>query len=150
MITPDPLVDNMEINQYHQRVITAGLYMLEKSIELIERLLIVQDREKITYRVNDQPGDKVRNSVLQDVEKMRKIIRELKDELNLKPREESIARNVRAEAAHIWEALCDMVSGELDRYGKTPKELADLWDPKVKELIEISLRIEAKVSESRE
>ncbi len=139
----------MEINQNHQRVITVGLYTLEKSTELIEQLLTVQDGERITYKANNQLDDKVRNSVLRDIEEMRKIIRELKDELNLKPREESIARNVRAEAAHIWEALCDMLSGGLDRYGKTPKELADLWDPKVKELIETCLRIETKLSESR-
>jgi hypothetical protein len=41
----------------------------------------------------------------------------------------------------MWEMLCDMSSSGLDRYGKTPKELADFWDPKVGELIEISLRI---------
>ncbi len=139
----------MEISENHQRVMTVGLHTLEKSLELIEQLLTVQNREKITYKVTDQLNDKVRISVLQDVEKMRETVRELKDELNLKTREESIARNVQAETAHIWEALCEMVSGELDRYGKTPKELADFWDPKVKELIEISLRIETKLNESR-
>jgi hypothetical protein len=139
----------MQISQNHQRVIVVGLFTLKKSTELIEQLLTVQDRERITYKANDQLDDKIRNSVLQDVEKMRNIIRELKEELNLKPREESVAKNVWAEAAHIWEALCDMVSGELDRYGKTPKELADFWDPKVKELMEISLRIETKLNESR-
>jgi hypothetical protein len=79
--------------------------------------------------------------VLQDVEKIRKIIRDLKDELNLRSEEESIARKIRGEAAHMWEMLSDMNSSGLDRYGKTPKELADFWDPKVEELIEISLRI---------
>lgn len=139
----------MEISPNHQRVIVVGLYMLEKSIERIEEALITGDRGKITYRVNDRLDDEIRNSILQDIEEMRKIIRELKDELNLRTQEESMARKVRGEAAHIWEALSDMRSSGLDRYGKTPKELADFWDPRVEELIEISLRIEAKSNKSQ-
>ncbi len=49
--------------------------------------------------------------------------------------------NLRVEAINIWEALSEMGSGDLDRYGKTPKELSDVWDPKVKEFIETSLRM---------
>jgi hypothetical protein len=134
----------MEISPNHQRVIGVGLYLLEKSLERIEDALITVDKERITYKVNDHLDDEVRNSVLQDIEQMRKIIRDLKDELNLQTQEESVVRRVRGEAAHIWEALSDMRSSGLDRYGKTPKELADFWDPKVEELIEMSLRIEAK------
>ena len=134
----------MEISPNHQRVIGVGLYMLEKSLERIEDALITVDKERITYKVNDYPDDEARNSILQDIEQMRNIIKDLKDELNLQTQEESVVRKVRGEAAHIWEALSDMRSSGLDRYGKTPKGLADFWDPKVEELIEMSLRIEAK------
>ncbi|GEM_PF-1832223 len=134
----------MEISPNHQRVIVVGLYMLEKSLERIEEALITEDRGRITYKVNEHLDGEVRNSILQDIEKMRNIIRDLKNELNLQAQEESIARRVRGEAAHIWEALCDMGSRGLDRYGKMPKELADFWDPKIDELIEMILRIEAK------
>jgi hypothetical protein len=115
--------------------------MLEKSLERIWETLTAGDKERITYKVNNCPDKQVQNAVLQDVEKIRKIIRDLKDELNLRSEEESIARKIRGEAAHMWEMLSDMNSSGLDRYGKTPKELADFWDPKVEELIEISLRI---------
>jgi hypothetical protein len=118
--------------------------MLEKSLERIEEALITEDRGRITYKVNEHLDGEVRNSILQDIEKMRRIIRDLKDELNLQAQEESMVRKVRGEAAHIWESLSDMRSSGLDRYGKTPKELADFWDPKIEELIEMSLRIEAK------
>lgn len=139
----------IEISPNHQRVIIVGLYMLEKSIEQIEGALITGYRERITYEIIDYLDDNIRNSILQDIEKMRKIIRELKDGLNLQTQEESVLRKVRGEAAHIWEALSDMTSGGLDRYGKTPKELADFWDSKIEELIEISLKIEAKSSKSQ-
>lgn len=139
----------IEISPNHQRVIIVGLYMLEKSIEQIEGALITGYRERITYEIIDYLDDNIRNSILQDIEKMRKIIRELKDGLNLQTQEESVLRKVRGEAAHIWEALSDMRSSGLDRYGKTPKELADFWDPRVEELIEISLRIEAKSNKSQ-
>jgi hypothetical protein len=140
----------MEISPNHQRVIIVGLYMLEKSLERIEEVLAADDGDRITYRVNDYLDDKVRSTVLQDIEKTRSIIRHLKDELNLQTQEESMARKVRSEASHLWEMLSDMRSGGLDRYGKTPKELADFWDPQLEELIEISLRIGAKSNKSRE
>lgn len=131
----------MEISPNHRRVILVGLYMLEKSLERIEEVLTAEDGERITYRVNDYLDDKVRSAVLQGIEETRSIIRDLKDELKLQPQEESMARKVRSEASHLWEMLSDMRSSGLDRYGKTPKELADFWNPKVEELIEIILRI---------
>ena len=115
--------------------------MLEKSLERIEEVLTNEDRERITYRVNDYLDDKVCSAVLQSLEKTRSIIRDLKDELKLQTQEESMVRKVRSEASHLWEMLSDMRSSGLDRYGKTPKELADFWNPKVEELIEIILRI---------
>jgi uncharacterized protein YpuA (DUF1002 family) len=130
-----------EINPNHGRVITVGLYLLEKSLENIEEAITARDKERITYKVNHCQDNQVQNAVLQDVEKIRKIIRDLKNELNLQLQEESVARKVRGEAAHMWEMLCDMNSSGLNRYGKTPKELADFLDPRVEALIEISLRI---------
>lgn len=131
------------ISQNHKRVITVGLYVLEKSLERIEETLTsAQDRERITYEVNDRLNDEVRNAVLQNIEKMRKIIKDLKDELKLQLQEEPIANKIKAEAAHIWQMLCDMRSGGLDRYGKTAKDLSDFLDPKVEELLEIILRIQ--------
>jgi hypothetical protein len=56
-----------------------------------------------------------------------------------------MTRNLRVEAINIWETLSEMGSDELDRYSNTPKELSDVWDPKMKALIEISLRIETKL-----
>ncbi|MER3446374.1 MAG: hypothetical protein C4291_05780 [Candidatus Dadabacteria bacterium] len=115
----------IEISPNHQRVIIVGLYMLEKSLERIEEALITDNRERITYKLDDHLDDEVRNSILQDIEEMRRIIRELKGGLNLQTQEESVVRKVRGEAAHIGEALSDMRSSGLDRYGKAPKELAD-------------------------
>jgi hypothetical protein len=131
----------MEISPNHQRATRVGLYMLEKSLERIEEVLTPEDGGRISYRVNDYLDDKVRSTVLQDIEKTRSIIRHLKDELNLQTQEESMARKVRSEASHLWEMLSDMRSTGLDRYGKTRKELADFWNPKVEELTEIMLRI---------
>jgi len=127
------------------RVMVASLYTLEKSIERIEGILTTQDRYKITYEVNDLVEDEVRDALLQDLERMGNIIESLKEKLSLKPRKESMTRNVRVEAINIWEALSEMGCNDLDRYGNTPKELSDVWDAKVKALIEISLRIETKL-----
>jgi len=135
----------MELSQNHVRVMVASLYKLEKSIERIEGILTTQDRYKITYEVNDLVEDEVRDALLQDLERMGNIIESLKEKLSLKPRKESMTRNVRVEAINIWEALSEMGCDDLDRYGNTPKELSDVWDAKVKALIEISLRIETKL-----
>jgi hypothetical protein len=118
----------MEINQNHQRVMAASLYTLEKSIERIEGILTTQPRYRITYEVNDLLDDEVRSALLQDLERMRNIIERLKEKLNLKPRKDSMTRNLWVvEVINIWEALSEMESDELDRYGKTPKELSDVW-----------------------
>jgi hypothetical protein len=135
----------MELSQNHMRVMAASLYTLEKSIERIEGILTTQHRYRITYEVNDLLDDEVRDALLQDLERMGNIIESLKEKLSLKPRKESMTRNLRVEAINIWEALSEMGCDDLDRYGNTPKELSDVWDAKVKALIKISLRIETKL-----
>jgi hypothetical protein len=132
----------MEFSQNHLRVIAVGLYTLEKSLERVEETLTAGHKEKITYKLNDYADDKVRNTALQDIEQIRNIIRDLKNELKLQPKEESITSKVRGEAAHMWERLCDLGSSGLNRYGETPKDLADFLGPRVEELIEITLRIQ--------
>jgi hypothetical protein len=135
----------MEINQNHMRVMTVSLYTLEKSIERIEGILTTNHKNRITYEVSDPLDAEVQDALLQDLGRMRNIIGSLKEKLNLKPRKESMTRNLWVEAINIWEALREMGNDDLDRYGKTPKELSDVWTPKVKELIEIGLRIKTKL-----
>ena len=135
----------MEINENHQRVILSGLYMLEKSLERIKEGLATPDSERITYGLNDHLDGEARTIIIQHVEAISQIMRNIMHAFDVQSREESLAKKILAEASHIWEMLCDMRTSRLEKYGKTPKGFSDIWNPMLEDLIELTLRIHSLV-----
>ncbi|MCM8771627.1 MAG: hypothetical protein NC922_00915 [Candidatus Omnitrophica bacterium] len=99
---------------------------------LIEIELIFEKRERIFLKIKKQIDEK---EVMLKISKIKKVLKDLKKEFNIKEEEMAETAIVNSRCAKIWEILNDLKSEKLKRYGEIPKDLGIILDPKIEEII---------------
>jgi hypothetical protein len=67
---------------------------------------------------------------------MRRIILELRDNLQLEARPQDVAKSIRGQCYLLWVDVLEMTGKYLRGFGEPPPELVDYLDPKANQILE--------------
>jgi hypothetical protein len=130
-----PLSDN------HRRSVTTMLTLLDERLCEFEEIARGREVRSLLYRECNDLSAQQRERLLQDVVKVREIMREMQEIFRLRPTVHSLSRQVRAASSSLWEGLVETQSKRLGGYGKVPGQLAEYLDPALERIIECVLSI---------
>ena len=138
------------LNENHSRRISVTLSKLDEALgEFLQWTAGRQTASTLYSEINTLTPDQ-RRRIGVEAMAMRKILRQLRDDLRLAPRHRDAAHAITARASLLWESLCELDAKHLGSYGEAPPELEAFLQPRVAELIRGLERIIAVTSGEEE
>ena len=132
------------LNENQKRSLELTLRRLEKLLGRIEREKdLPEEKGRLYYLYNPLQHQPEQVRLLELVKQGRAEVQQLADRFDLQPVAESQASYYRGELAVMWESLIDVESTHLKAYGNVNPALAALLDPKIENLAELVLQLEA-------
>jgi hypothetical protein len=129
-------VNRITLTDNHRRSVSSSIYVIEKMVNDIERVLTHPESGILIRTVNDMKDV--------DLEHYRTAIRNIRKEIerisykyNLKSEEILMSRLINSRKAKIWETINDTTSGKMKGYSEFPKELAAEFDEDIASLSKI-------------
>ncbi|MCX5887959.1 MAG: hypothetical protein NTY36_00740 [Deltaproteobacteria bacterium] len=97
-----------------------------------------QGREvrSVLYIEKNTLDSQVRVKLLADIAGIRRIIKELLDDLHLEASPQDIAKTIRGHCYILWVDVLEMTGKYLRGFGEPPQELVDYLDPKANQILE--------------
>ena len=126
----------LNIGENHRRGIETALVFLDENLCEFEKLVKSNGIKSEFYVEKNNLSLGQRKKILFEIEKIRKILKELKGALKLNGTVNEIDKTIWGHCSGLWEVLVETESKYLKRYGKVPLGLAEYLDPKITEIIE--------------
>ena len=133
--------DRLRISDNHRRSISITLGLLDETLCRFQSWAEGGCSEGVLYRQQNDLTRNQRETILREVAAVRRLLDELKDALALEPRTEQVAGAVWSQSLGHLEALVELGSKYLQRYGQMPVGFAEYFDPRIEAIIEHILRI---------
>jgi len=124
------------LSENHQRAITISLAMLDERLLEFEQIAQGREERSVFIKEVNRLSVSQRKKLLAEIERMRGILRELKDALELETKVEDLAKRIWGSSTAFWEVLVETEAKYLRRYGDVPDWLGEYLDPKIEALIE--------------
>ena len=126
----------LNIGENHRRGIGTALVFLDENLCEFEKLVKSNGIKSEFYVEKNNLSSEQRKKILFEIEKIRKILKELKGALKLTGTVNEIDKTIWGHCSGLWEVLVETESKYLKRYGKVPPGLPEYLDPKIAEIIE--------------
>jgi hypothetical protein len=127
------------LSEKHRRAITSTLLLLDRTLCEIEEYARGREIRSVLYVEHNTLSVAQRRELLAEIERIRGLLRELKDRLGLEARITEVDHKIWGRCSSFWEVLAETKSRSLRRYGSPPDGLAEYLDPRIDGLI-VSLR----------
>jgi hypothetical protein len=88
------------------------------------------------YQERNTLSEDQREKILIRVQKIRAVLVEIRDDLDLRTRTGNVAKSVVSQSSVLWVSLVELESKRMRRYGEPPDGLAEYLDPKTVRLID--------------
>ena len=121
----------------HRRSLSVSSYMLEESMDELERLLRSQEPNRVTRQIVPVYSDVERRVLLETIAQVRSANTEMFSSLDLQPTVTTEDQMVRGKLAHVWVVLQDSLSHSMHGYGTLPPQAAERIDRQVQPILEI-------------
>ncbi len=131
------------IGEAHRRGIATTLALLDEMLCRFRRWADGYVARGVLYEERGSLGRAQRKAIRGEIAAVRDLLEELRETLCLPVRTQDTRDAVWSQASAYWEAIVELDSRRLRRYGDVPGELAEYLDPKVEELAARLLRIAA-------
>ncbi len=115
----------------HIRGISTTLSLLDEDLCEFEQWANGHSVTSVLYEVRNTLSAVQRQLIAERVAKMRVILKEVKDALNLEGSVHRVDKMIVGSCAVLWVSLVELESDRLQRYGQLPPGLAQYLDPKV-------------------
>lgn len=125
----------------HRRGIASTLGLLDETLARFEHWISGQPAEGALYRESDTLTAEQKAAIRAEIEALRGLMSELRDDLRLEIRTQDIGTAIWAHISAFWEALVELKVKSLRRYGDVPGGLAEYLDPRIEQVIERIARI---------
>ncbi len=126
----------ISISDNHRRAIGSTLRALDELLFLFERWMRDPPAQGPLYREKDTLTEGQKSEVRAEIKALRSLIAEMRDVLGLEPRTEDLSGAIWSRSVAWWEALVELESRHLRRYGDMPESLADYIDPRARRMLE--------------
>jgi len=132
----------IKITEAQKNSISSVLLILDETMDEIEELCISQDKKGILYDVVNNLSEKEKGRVVEDINRIREIIREIAKDINIKKKRYETKRLISSRIASLWEMIYEIESNRLKGYGDVSKSLREYLDPAVDKIIHLLNDIE--------
>jgi len=137
----------IQITEAQKNSISSVVLILEETIEEIEKLCLTGNRKGIVYDVVNDLEEKARNRVMENIHRLREIIKDVAKNLTIKKKRYETKRLISSRIASLWETAYEIKSNRLKGYGDVSKSLKEYLDPAVEEIIQLLDDIESVLYE---
>ena len=141
------------ISESHLRAFTSTLALVDGALCEFARWASGHSAKGVMYEEINDLSPKKQKELLGGIRAVRKYIRGLRDKLGLKPEQAAVSHKIWVQCSTFWEALVELESTHMKRYGALPPKLADELDTMVtrinKRFQGLSIRVRAGESPSK-
>lgn len=123
------------LGKSHRRCIETTLRFLDEALCDFEEIANGRQRRSVFFVEHNDLSDEQRRTALKTIEKMRRMLLELRDGLAIEEHRDALSREISGRASGLWVHLVETESKYLRRYGEMPEGFGDYIDPKIDELI---------------
>jgi len=127
----------MKLSEPQKRSLTVTVRKIDEQMNRLERALRHGTEAGLLYTIRDSYSPAEKEHLLEQIVRVRRVLKILKEKFHLEPMETDLRRIVVATASHLWVILEDSKSRRLKGYGEVPEELARELDPLLDELIRL-------------
>ena len=125
-----------DLSESHRSRIRITLTILDEALcKFAER---AQGREvrSLLYVEENDLSHQQKEEMLADVDGIRQIIRELRDNLELQVNPHSVTKNILASCYILWVDVLESTGKHLRGFGEPPQELVNYLDPKLHRILQ--------------
>jgi hypothetical protein len=124
------------MSENHIRAITTTLSLFDEDLCEFYQWAEGHAIKSVLHEVRNPLPAVQRKVIAERVERMLKVLKEIKDTLDLSPSVHMTDKMIVGTCAIEWASLVELESNRLRRYGEVPPGLGEYLDPKVKALNE--------------
>ena len=121
---------------HHKNGIETTLGLLDEALLEFEAWAHGRENRSVLYRERNTLSKDQRERILIQVQKIRRVLVEVRDDLDLRTRTGNVVKSILGQCSALWVSLVELESEHLGRYGKPPDGLAEDLDPKTAQLID--------------
>lgn len=125
----------IELPDNHRRHLSTMAYIVEESLDRMERLLTSKGVERATSRISLSYSEQERIRLLALVSRMRSVNEDIVHAFGLRRVELTERQVVRASLTHIWTVVLDSTSSGMKGFGPLPDDLAREVDARLAGLL---------------
>ena len=129
------------LGENHRQGISVTLALLDEAVCEVEQWAKGREVRSVLYEERNALTPRQRQQLLGEVEKVRAILRPLREELGLKGKVQDGSTRIWSLCAALWEHMVELEGKHLRRYGRPSPELVHYLEPKVSELMQHLSRI---------
>ncbi len=131
----------------HKNGIETTLGLLDEALLEFEAWAHGRENRSVLYRERNTLSKDQREKILLQVQKIRRVLVEVRDDLDLRTMTGNAAKSILGQCSALWVSLVELEGERLSRYGKPPDGLAEYLDPKTAQLIDSVKEISRIVAE---
>jgi hypothetical protein len=130
----------LSISENHRRGIATTLGLLDETLCRFAPWAHGSEAHGVLYEERNSLTAGQREQLLATIASIREVMKSLRDDLKLDKRLLDVRTTVWSESSSRWEALVELGTGHLKRYGDMPAGFAEYLDPKVEAIIQLLRR----------
>ncbi len=120
----------------HKNGIETTLGLLDETLLEFEAWAHGRENMSVLYQEINTLSEDQREKILIQVQKIRRVLVELRDDLDLRTRTGNVVKSVLGQCSALWVNLVELEIKRIRRYGEPPDGLAEYLDPKTAQLID--------------
>ena len=129
-------MSTLKLPPNHLRSVSASVYLVEKTIDELENMLLADSNHHTYETVNDLTSVK-KEQLLTTFQKVREQVLQLKLKYGLNREITYMSRILNARKSRMWEIMSDTTSKRMKGYGDLSQSTATALDEDIKELTEL-------------
>jgi len=126
-----------DLSESHRSRIRITLTILDEALIKFEEWARGREVRSLLYTEENTLSSEERSRILADIAGMRRIIVELRNNLQLEARPQDVAKSIRGHCYILWVDVLEMTGKYLRGFGEPPPELVNYLDPKANRILEV-------------
>jgi hypothetical protein len=125
-----------DLSESHRSRIRITLTLLDEALIKFEEWARGREVRSLLYTEENTLSSEERSGILANIAGMRRIILELRDNLQLEARPQDVAKSIRGHCYILWVGVLEMTGKYLRGFGEPPQELVNYLDPKANQILQ--------------
>lgn len=123
------------LSESHRSMIRITLRILDEALAKFAEWAQGREVRAILYAEENDLSPRQKEGILADVDGIRQIMRELRDNLELEVNSHSVTKTIGGSCYVLWVNVLEMTGKYLRGFGEPSPEFVDYLDPKVNQIL---------------